>query len=387
MGPESVNLRDGSQTGQPTPPADRSNDLKLLRPEPNEFNWVFFGPRGLRAGWSILVFGMLLFFFLDIFQWILAFLVVEVAHLRVYPGTPLNTILVEGKRVAALLASGAIVAALERRRLADYNLGRPRRLPLLLGGAAAGFAAVSVLILALREGGWLSFGPAALAGFPVLKYALLWGVAFLMVGIFEEGTFRCFLLAKLERGLNFWWALALVAGICLYLQTYPEPHGAWGVYATALAGLAPSAWAAWRKTPRSGLWQAAWATSVGFGMIHTFNPGETWMGVLAAASIGFVFCVSVGVTGSAWWAIGCHTAWDWSESYFYGTADSGFSARGHLLTTMPAGAPLWSGGSDGPEGSVLVFPVIFLLMIVLLAIYGGRKRRKAGPPSVAAPTS
>ena len=46
-------------------------------------NWVFFGDQGLRAGWSILVFGFLLYFFLNLFQWILSFLVVDVAHLRV----------------------------------------------------------------------------------------------------------------------------------------------------------------------------------------------------------------------------------------------------------------------------------------------------------------
>ena len=373
MGPESVNLRDGAQTGQTAPPPDPSDGLALSRPEPNEFNWVFFGPRGLRAGWSIFLFAMVLYFTLDFFQWVLWFLVVEVAHLRVYYGTALNTLLLEGQRVAALLTTWMIVAALERRRLADYNLGGSRRLRLLLGGVAAGFGAVSVLILVLREGGWLHFGPGGLSGPQVVKYALLWGLAFLLVGIFEEGAFRCYLLATLERGLNFWWALALVGGTCVYLEIFPGAHGAWGVYAAALAGVVPCAWAAWRKTPRCGLWQAAWASSVGFGMIHTFNPGENWMGVLAAAFIGFIFCVSVGVTGSAWWAIGCHAAWDWSESYFYGTADSGFAARGHLLTTTPAGSALWSGGSDGPEGSVLVFPVILLLMFALIAIYARRK--------------
>ncbi len=373
MGAEPVNQREGSQTGQATVPAPSSPDLHLTRPEPDEFNWVFFGPRGLRAGWSILVFGLLLYFFLDLFQWVLSFLVFEVAHLHVYSGSPLNTILGEGKRVAAVGASFLIVAALERRRWTDYKLGGANALRLLLSGTVAGFGAISVLILVLSEGGWLRFGPVALAGPQIVKYALLWGLAFVLVGLFEEGTFRCYLLATLERGLNFWWALAVVGGICIYLAIHPQAHGAGGVYAAALAGLLPCAWVAWKKPPGSG-WQAAWASSVGFGFIHTWNRGETWMGVLAAAAIGFVFCVSVRVTGSAWWAIGCHAAWDWAETYFYGTADSGFAARGHLLTTMPAGSALWSGGVDGPEGSVLVYPVILLLLMVVVAIFGRRKR-------------
>ena len=83
--------------------------------------------------------------------------------------------------------------------------------------------------------------------------------------------------------------------------------------------------------------------------------------------------MSVRVTGSAWWAIGCHAAWDWAETYFYGTPDSGFVAQRHFLTTTPTGNTLWSGGTDGPEGSLLVAPVILLLLGILLAVYG-RKR-------------
>ena len=102
---------------------------------------------------------------------------------------------------------------------------------------------------------------------------------------------------------------------------------------------------------------------------HTGNNGEHWVGIFAAAFIGFVFCVSVWVTGSAWWAIGCHAAWDWAETYFYGTADSGFVAPGHLFTSSPAGNPLWSGGTVGPEGSLLIIPVVLLILAWLLIFY------------------
>ena len=128
-----------------------------------------------------------------------------------------------------------------------------------------------------------------------------------------------------------------------------------------------------KKPEGTGFWQTAWVTSTLFGFIHTGNNGENWIGIFAAALIGFVFCVSVRVTGSAWWAIGCHAAWDWAETYFYGTADSGFTARGHLLSTTPAGNALWSGGADGPEGSLLVLGTILLLLAALLVIYGRRK--------------
>ena len=85
--------------------------------------------------------------------------------------------------------------------------------------------------------------------------------------------------------------------------------------------------------------------------------------------------MSVRVTGSAWWAIGCHAAWDWAETFFYGAADSGFLGQGHYLSANSAGNPLWSGGSDGPEGSLLVLGVVLLLLLFLLAFYARNKSK------------
>ena len=48
-------------------------------------------------------------------------------------------------------------------------------------------------------------------------------------------------------------------------------------------------------------------------------------------------------------------------------------ASGHYLTTSPAGNAFWSGGADGPEGSVLVLGVALLLLAMLLVIYGRKK--------------
>ncbi|HEY1254481.1 MAG TPA: CPBP family intramembrane glutamic endopeptidase, partial [Terracidiphilus sp.] len=145
------------------------------------------------------------------------------------------------------------------------------------------------------------------------------------------------------------------------------------VYIAASLGVFPCLILHIKKTPRSGFWQAAWVTSTFFGFVHTSNGGENWIGIFAAAFIGFVFCASIYATGSAWWAIGCHAAWDWSETYFYGTADSGYVASGHYLSATSAGNAFWSGGTDGPEGSVLVLAVILLLLAAVLLIHGRRK--------------
>lgn len=359
-------------------------DSPAPAPEPEEYHglrWVFVGNQGLRAGWSVLIFLLLSTLFMFALGTATSTLIKKILHLKTGNFTPASAIIGEMVAVLAILGAGMIMARIERRRILDYNLTGPRRLLHFAGGWVVGFAALSALVGAMTWGGWLHFGPVALSGLQILIFAALWAVAFLLTGFFEEGSFRCYLQFTFTRGINFWWALGIVGAICLDLLLRAKGNGVWGVYAFALLGLVPC-WLLHRaKAEGAGFWQAAWVTSTAFGFIHTGNNGENWIGIFAAAAIGFVFCVSIRVTGSAWWAIGCHGAWDWAETYFYGTADSGFVAKGHYLTTTPAGNVLWSGGTDGPEGSLLILGVILLLLVVLLAMYGRRK------PAVALATS
>jgi membrane protease YdiL (CAAX protease family) len=350
-------------------------------PEPRDLFWVFSGKQGLRAGWSVLIFLALTLLFMMTLGATVSWFVAHVLQIKTGQLTAATAIITELIEVLSILGAAAIVALFERRRILDYNLTGPRRAGHFLGGLAAGFAALSALVGAMAWGGWLHFGPVALTGMQIFSFAALWGVAFVLTGIFEEGSFRCYLQFTLTRGINFWWALGLVASMCLGGFLASKGQGVWGVYFAALLGLFPCLALHLKNIPRNGFWQAAWVTSTLFGFIHTGNNGENWIGIFAAAAIGFVFCVSVRVTGSAWWAIGCHAAWDWAETYFYGTADSGYVAKGHYLSTSPAGNALWSGGADGPEGSLLVLGAILLLLVSLLVLYG---RRKPASPSAAA---
>jgi membrane protease YdiL (CAAX protease family) len=336
----------------------------------HDLSWILMGDQGLRAGWSAL---------LAIALYWLVTPVLDTIAVTAYPRladgvfSPFIVLISEFIPVVAILAIGFVIVHIEHRRVVDYNLADPRWLRHFAGGIAAGFAALSVLVAALAAGGWIQFGHAALSSGQALEYGIVWACAFLLVGLFEEGSFRCYLLFTLTRGINFWWALATVGSLCLLLLGSHNPKGSTGVFVIALLGVIPC-WLVHRTDAKnSSFWQASWATSTAFGYFHTGNNGENAVGIFAAAFIGFAFCVSVRVTGSAWWAIGCHAAWDWAETYFYGTSDSGFVAQRHFLTTTPIGDKLWSGGADGPEGSLLVAPVILLLLGILLAVYG-RKR-------------
>jgi len=47
------------------------------------------------------------------------------------------------------------------------------------------------------------------------------------------------------------------------------------------------------------------------------------------------------------------------------------------------GNAMWSGGADGPEGSLLVLPIVLLLLAVLLLVYGRRRFATLAAPVTA----
>jgi uncharacterized protein len=363
VGVEPAQSAPGRADGAPPPPEDG-----LRR--------IFIGPQGLRAGWSVALFFLLFFAFEYAFHAATHWFVGAVLHrtMDTKEGmTAFTAIVGEGMALLAMICAGAIVASIERRRILDYNLIGPGRVSRFLSGVITGFAALSALVGALYLGGWIHFGPVALHGGMIGRYAALWGAAFILVALTEEGLCRCFLQFTLTRGMNFWWAGGILALLCAWLIPQFKNQAAWGVWIFAVPGIVHCLWLQRTQSAQRGFWYAAWTISAFFGFMHVSNNGESWAGILCAAAVGMVFAGSIQLTGSAWWAIGCHAAWDWAETFFYGTADSGLTAKGHFLATTPAGSSLWSGGTDGPEGSLLAVPVLAILCVVLLVQYGRRK--------------
>ena len=175
----------------------------------------------------------------------------------------------------------------------------------------------------------IAFDGLALHGAPALAFGLKWALAFLCVGLFEEFLTRGYLQYTLARGIS---------GLTRFI--------------------APTS----RHAHAIGFWVAAFLFSVCLFMSgHIGNPGETLPGILAVGLAGAVFAFSLYRTGTLWWAIGMHAAWDWAQTFFYGVSDSGIAATGHLLGSHPTGRTLLSGGSTGPEGSLLVLPTLLLL--------------------------
>ncbi len=66
MEPESQPAVEKVPLAAPAPAANPANTLHHARParqEGRDFDWVFIGPQGLRAGWSIVLFCAMYYFF------------------------------------------------------------------------------------------------------------------------------------------------------------------------------------------------------------------------------------------------------------------------------------------------------------------------------------
>lgn len=300
---------------------------------------VFMGDDGLRAGWSFLLFGLLLA--------LITFAATKgLAHTHLMPPPPTKghapvqrevppRVLVTGEGIGfgAIALAALLMSLIERRPFSRYGFALRRALPDFVVGLFWGFVCLSLLIGLLLVTNTIQFEGLLLHGVPALAYAAKWGVGFLFVGLLEEFLFRGYMPYTVARGIS---------GITRAMSP-GNPHS----YMIGFAG------------------SAFLFSIVLFALTHTGNHGETALGIFAVALAGGTLAFAVWRTGTLWWAVGWHTAWDWAQSYFYGTADSGNVMQGHLLGSHPVGSTVLSGGTAGPEGSVLVIPTLMVTCLII----------------------
>ncbi len=314
-------------------PMDPTNQAPLVSVKPLTLGKIFIGPEGLRAGWSLLIFLVLMAATLKGVNAI-GNLVPSLSK-RPVAGTeisPAFALVGEFLPFLGTLLVTWIMSKIEKRSNSVYGLGGKRMFPNFLAGLAWGVSCLSLLVFTLWKTGLLVFDSRLLFGAEIFRYGAIWLLGFLLFGLLEEYLTRGYILFTATRGL---------AGI--YSWIFKTRHS------RAL-----------------GFWTAALALSILFGLGHGKNPGESPIGLLSAGLASLIFCLSLWRTGSLWWAIGFHTSWDWAQSFLYGVADSGIMVQHHLLATHPLGKPLMSGGTTGPEGSVFVLPVLVLVSFIII---------------------
>ena len=277
---------------------------------------IFIGRQGIRAGWRLLIFfamlSVLVTASIPLQQWGFRRLGSDFSARNVIIGELISFGLV--------LFATAIMGRFERRSLADYGL--PFRLALgrqFWSGALWGFVMLSLIIAMMSGTHAYSPGGLALSPLRIIEYGFFWAVGFLLVGFFEEFAFRGYMQYTLTTGLGFW--------------------------------------------------PAALLTSLLFARLHLNNPGENWIGVAEIVLIALFLCIALRRTGNLWFAIGWHMSFDWGESFFYSTPNSGIHATGHMLNASLMGSKWLSGGTVGPEASVFDLVVTIAGILLLLKIY------------------
>lgn len=285
----------------------------------------FIGPKGLRAGWRLAIYGAAYYLLRNLAGLVVAVLTGYRQSFSLWTFLGSESLLL----VAAVVPAFGL-AQLEQRPLGDYGLpfrnafGRQ-----FWSGILWGLGAITCLLLAMRAVGVFHIEGIVLHGFRALKFAAFWSVMFLVVAFYEDFLFRGYSQFTLAQGIGFWPSALLL--------------------------------------------------SIVFGTVHLENPGETWTGVVGVVCIGLFFCFTLRRTGNLWFAIGMHAAWDWGETFLYSVPDSGIVAPGHFMKSTVAGPEWLAGGSVGPEGSLLLFGLIALMWILFDRIYPAKRASQNAP--------
>jgi membrane protease YdiL (CAAX protease family) len=277
---------------------------------------IFLNEKGLRAGWRLLIYaafvaaigfggGMVLRHFAPPTHGVFS-------PRYLFAGEIFGFVVVFG---AAL-----IMSRIEHRSPGVYGLPVNSAFgKLFWQGFLIGLVEISALVGLISAFGGYSFGALELHGSDILRWAIVWAIFFVFVGLFEEFLFRGYTQFTLADGIGFWPAAILL--------------------------------------------------SVSFGAVHLGNPGEGWVGAAAVVMIGLVFALTLRRTGSLWFAVGLHASFDFGETFLYSVPNSGVVFDGHLSNASLNGAKWLTGGSVGPEGSVFSFLTMAILALVVHRLY------------------
>jgi len=293
--------------------------------------WILRSQSGLRAGWSLLLFVLVAVAIAIAVQYAAA----PFAPAPAPDGAWRPLTLAFGDVMTLLIAAIAlaVVARVEGGTWSRYFLGGAGAGKLTGEGALWGTLAVAGIVLPLAAFGAYTVSGLALAPAEAATFALLWLAPSVLGSLFEEVTFRGFALSTLTRGIGFW--------------------------------------------------PAALTLSAFFGGVHWLTkPMETWVDGLSTGLLSLFMCVATRRTGSIWFAVGFHAAFNYVALFVLGspnTGSAGLPVHGHLLDADFHG-PVWlTGGPMGLEASAFVFVVLTGLFIGIARRRSAKTARTGGP--------
>lgn len=179
--------------------------------------------------------------------------------------------------------------------------------------------------------------------------------------------------------------VAVISGYVLVLSLAGVAHVAGGVTSNRLLGLSNEFLVPWLTAVgeelvfRAVLFRiseemfgtaAAIAISAGlFGLSHAANPGANPVAlVMLALGMGGLLALAFTATRNLWLPIGLHMGWNIAEGFLYGLPNSGMTDPLQLARTSISGSLAVTGGEFGPEASVVLVVLSFLISAILLWI-------------------
>jgi uncharacterized protein len=289
---------------------------------------IFLNETGLRAGWRLFLYlAIAAGFFLGLRMLLMQFWNSTLGAFSIG-----NLFLTEVIGFVSVFGAAVLMSFLERRPIGMFGL--PANLAfgkLFWQGCVFGLLEISVLVGIIRAFGGYSFGSLALHDAQLIQWAALWAICLVFVGLFEEFLFRGYTLFTLSSGIGFWPSAILL--------------------------------------------------SLLFAAVHLQNSGEGLTGVAAVFVVGLLWCFTVRRTGSLWFAVGMHAAYDFGETFLYSVPDSGMLLPGHLSNATLRGPAWLTGGTVGPEASLFDFFLLFLLFYVIHRLYPANKTHSQTGPA------
>lgn len=291
---------------------------------PDTLKRAFLAPDGiLRPIWRVLLFYVLgTFLVFAILGWPLVFIT---KTLRLAPGlTAANVSLAELRNFLTALICTAVFAFYEHRHIDSYGLALRRAWSWqTFEGTAAGIVMAAAVAL-----GMIVLGGMQVAGFAGKAHtlalsALAWLGTNILVGIAEEFWFRSYIQFTLWKSIGF---LPSAAAIAL---VFAAEH-------------------------------------------YFFKPGENVWDVITLVSLSLLLSYSLLRTGTLWFAVGFHFAYDYMQLFVIGTPNGSRVPVGRLLNVQFAGPAWLTGGVLGTEASFLMYPAIALLWVYVWWRYRNR---------------
>ncbi len=241
--------------------------------------------------------------------------------------TAANVAINEFENFIVALICTAIFARYEGRRVDSYGLPVARAFGAHTGeGALAGIVMAGAVAAVMYLLGGMRIHGLATAGSALPLSALAWLGANLCVGVAEEFWFRSYFLQALWKSLGFWPASIVIALL------FAADH-------------------------------------------YFFKTGENVWDVITLVSLSLLMCYSVLRTGTLWFAVGFHIAFDYMQLFVIGTPNGARLPQGRLLDASFDGPAWLSGGVLGTEASFLMYPMIALLWLYIWW------RFRANPPA------